>query len=93
VKTLKKIKEKKMKVKTVLTPDFSEEWGGDKRISVTLTTDEVETHFSVGRGEPEDMTLDRDLEDAYAVPDMLRAAYEAGKRGEPFEEEETTEEE
>jgi hypothetical protein len=44
-----------------------------------------ETKFSIGRGEPEDMSLDRDLNDAYRVVDLMKLAYDAGKNGEEFE--------
>lgn len=42
--------------------------------------------FSMGTGEPEDMSLSRDLSDALDVPDLMRMAYEAGKNGEDFDE-------
>lgn len=41
--------------------------------------------FGMGAGEPEDMTLRRDLSDAWSVPRLMKAAYEAGKQGESFE--------
>lgn len=41
--------------------------------------------FSIGSGEPEDMSLDRDLNDAHKITSMMKEAYEAGKNGEPFE--------
>lgn len=44
--------------------------------------------FSVHDGEPEDANLSRDFNDAYQVPDLMRQAYEAGKKGEEFEVEE-----
>lgn len=40
--------------------------------------------ISFGNGEPEDMTLSRDLSDAYSIADLLENAYKAGKRGEEF---------
>ena len=42
-------------------------------------------NMSFGAGEPEDMILGRDLNDAYTIQTALIAAYEAGKRGEPLE--------
>jgi hypothetical protein len=72
------------------------------KITITTQLDEYGSpdHFcidmdgclvmSIGRGEPEDMTLNRDLSDVLVVPDMLRAAYEAGLRGERLEFEEIT---
>lgn len=53
----------------------------------------IEAGFVDG-GEPEDANLNRDFKDVYKIPEMLRAAYEAGKRGEGFileEKEETYE--
>ena len=43
-----------------------------------------ETEWRIGAGEPEDMNLARDLNCAYFVVDLMRLAYEAGKRGEEF---------
>jgi hypothetical protein len=40
--------------------------------------------FNLGEGEPEDMSFNRDLNDCFGIPSMLRAAYEAGKNGEEF---------
>lgn len=41
--------------------------------------------LGIGGGEPEDMSLGRDLSDVLDVPAMLTEAYLAGKRGEDFE--------
>jgi hypothetical protein len=38
---------------------------------------------------PEDANLGRDLKFVYKLPEVLRAAHEAGQRGEPFELEES----
>lgn len=38
--------------------------------------------FSVGDGEPEDSNLGRDFSDCWQIPDLLKMAYEAGKKGE-----------
>lgn len=40
---------------------------------------------------PEDANLGRDLRFVYGLPEVLRAAHEAGQRGEPFEMEEVEE--
>lgn len=42
------------------------------------------TEFRIGNGEPEDMTMNRDLSDSYNIVDMLSTAHEAGKNGEEF---------
>lgn len=74
------------------------------KIKVTYSRGEYETTerieiqvnekrcFSIGSGEPEDMTISRDLSDALNVVDMMQAAYNAGKSGEPFDLEEVIEE-
>lgn len=41
--------------------------------------------FNIGRGEPEDMYLFRDLADVLSVPDLMQMAYDAGKNGEKLE--------
>jgi len=41
--------------------------------------------FSFFDGEPEDANLLRDFSDCYNIVDALKAAYEAGKNGEPFD--------
>ena len=56
----------------------------DYRSWLEIVVDD-EQLFSIGSGEPEDMTLGRDLGDAYAVIPMMKLAYEAGQRGEAFE--------
>jgi hypothetical protein len=76
-----------MKVKTTYEKDAYED--EVTHLSIKINN---KRHFSIGRGEPEDMTLYRNLSDAYNVVDMMRLAYEAGKAGETFETEEETEE-
>ncbi len=41
-------------------------------------------------GEPEDNTLGRNFNGVYSIVELMRAAHEAGKRGEPFEIEKTS---
>ncbi|QIG62576.1 hypothetical protein [Sporosarcina phage Lietuvens] len=55
----------------------------DRRVEVSLIDDEGKTLSSVGfsEGEPEDMTLGRDLNDAYSIADLVEAAYELGRKG------------
>lgn len=71
-----------MKIKTVFNRGTEYDDDADYSVSVELTTDTATTSVSFGEGEPEDMSLARDLNDVYSIPGMLRAAYEAGKRGE-----------
>lgn len=40
--------------------------------------------FSVSDGEPEDSNLNRDFNDCYKIPELMKMAYEAGKAGEEF---------
>jgi hypothetical protein len=39
----------------------------------------------VSGGEPEDNILSRDLNFVYDIPNLMKTAWEAGKRGEEFE--------
>ena len=41
--------------------------------------------FSVGDGEPEDNNLSRNFSDCYNIDNLMKRAYEAGKKGEKFE--------
>ena len=60
----------------------------DYKNILTILIDGVE-RFSVMDGEPEDSNLNRDFNDCWNVPDLMRSAYEAGKNGETFEISET----
>jgi len=42
------------------------------------------TAFSISEGDPEDMTLNRDLHSCYGIISLMKEAYEAGKNGEEF---------
>jgi len=61
--------------------EFDEE---DRRIRIKIETETSKQSVSFGRGEPEDMSLSRDLSDAYSISDLIKEAYEAGKRGEDW---------
>ncbi len=50
-------------------------------LEISIDGEEI---FSIGSGEPEDMSLGRDLKSAWNVLPMMRLAYQAGKNGEPF---------
>lgn len=43
------------------------------------------SRISVGRPEPEDCSIDRDLSFVFKISRLMQEAYEAGKRGESFE--------
>lgn len=75
-------------VNTVSENDYGEEFG---EYGARIKTETYNGGASFGSGEPEDMTLGRDLSDAYSIPEMVREAYLAGKRGEALLEEEYTE--
>lgn len=40
--------------------------------------------FSVSEGSPEDNSLGRNFSDCFNIPDLMRMAYDAGRRGEEF---------
>jgi len=81
-----------MKIITITSPDYDcpEE---DGHLTTTIETNDGSKSASFGHGEPEDMYLFRDLNDAYDIAPMLKMAYEAGKRGEELIEESIKEEE
>ena len=56
----------------------------DYRNAVEIYIDD-KIAFSVGDGEPEDSNLSRDFSDVFSIPNLMRRAWEAGKRGEKFE--------
>jgi hypothetical protein len=74
---------------------MSNEYGYEMESCLTtlIETQKGKLSASFGNGEPEDMTLGRDLSDAYSIEDMLVMAYEAGKSGEELEIDSITENE
>lgn len=60
------------------------EYDEDYSIDIKVVTEKGEKSVSFGSGEPEDMTLGRDLSGAYSISDLIEMAYEAGKNGEDF---------
>jgi hypothetical protein len=79
----------KITVKTTI----GDNWGfkQEENLLTLLETQEGRIEASFGHGEPEDMFLYRDLNDAYSIRKMLEMAYNAGKAGEILEIEEITE--
>lgn len=59
-----------------------DEYGSPDRLKILVDGTEK---FSIGSGEPEDMSLSRDLNDCLRIPNLMQLAYEAGKNGESFE--------
>ena len=78
-----------MKVVETITEN---EYGSDGFLELQLETEDFSGSVSFGDGEPEDMSLDRDLSGAYDISDMLKAAYDAGVRGEEYSFEQIREE-
>lgn len=66
--------------------DYDEYYG---KGSLSITLEDAEGKRLAGAticaGEPEDAVFYRDLDGAYSIADLVKAAYEAGKRGEPYE--------
>jgi len=71
-----------MRITTITIPDYDTDEDGT--LETVLETDKETYSMSFGHGEPEDNYLFRDLSDAYTIKDALKAAYMAGKRGEPL---------
>lgn len=68
-----------------------DEYGSTSRYSIKVTSDsgsERELEFTHCEDCPEDATLDRDYKDIKNIKTLLNIAYEAGKQGESFIEEE-----
>lgn len=73
-------------MRVIETTERYGEDGTDSRITIIIECDNGEKEsVSFGHGEPEDMYLFRDLSDAYNLVNLVRMAFEAGKRGEKFE--------
>lgn len=53
----------------------------DYRSAVVVQVDGKQA-MSFKDGEPEDNTIDRNFNDIFNLPELLRQAHEAGKRGE-----------
>ena len=80
-----------MKV-TEICSQRKSDWSDDlEDVEVSIEIDGKQL-FSIGEGEPEDMSLVRDLSDAYNVIELMRQMYEAGKNGVEVTFETTTEE-
>ena len=69
-----------MKITIEITGDLYE-----GSCTTTVETEKGTKSVSFGSGEPEDMCLARDLNDAMFLDELLVLAYEAGKNGESIE--------
>jgi len=65
-----------------LSPKGQERWYGRNGLDIYI---DGKCWFSIWEGEPEDMTLWRDLRDCYKIPELMRRAYDAGKMDDDFE--------
>jgi hypothetical protein len=62
---------------------YNSDHGDATNVTVVVETDNGEENsVSIGEGEKEDMYLFRDSSDAYSIVELIRMAYNAGKRGE-----------
>lgn len=52
---------------------------------LTVNTEDGKESFSISEGPPEDMTFGRYLSSVFVLPNLIKEAYRAGKRGEDFE--------
>lgn len=63
-----------------------DEYNGKGSLEVTVeTADGKRKSACICAGEPEDAVFFRDLDGAYSIADLVKMAYEAGKRGEELE--------
>jgi len=73
-------------MKVTETHEFNNSDHGEvSQVTVEVITNDGKDSVSIGEGEPEDMTLFRDLSDAYFISNLIQLAYQAGKNGEEFE--------
>ena len=69
----------------IIEKHYLGEYDEIKRLEISFVSAEWVTKISFGEGEPEDMTLNRDLRDAFDISNLLKAAYKAGENQEGFE--------
>ncbi len=81
-----------MKITVIHNPD-KENWGQYAGVETILITNEGTKSVNFAGGEPEDMSIARDLSDAWSIKELLVMAYNAGKNGETLEIEKLTKEE
>lgn len=62
---------------------FGDLYEGSVEIEINALSESKSVSF--GNGEPEDMCLARDLNDALRITSLLKLAYEAGKANEDIE--------
>lgn len=73
-------------MKIIITHNADEKnYGQYEKVSTEIITSEGSATVSFAGGEPEDMTISRDLCDAWDISDLLVMAYNAGKNNEELE--------
>jgi hypothetical protein len=73
-----------MIINVIHKPDI-DNYGQYEGVTTVLVTEEGSKSVSFSGGEPEDMTISRDLNDAWFIKDLLVMAYNAGKNSETLE--------
>ena len=74
-----------MKIIVSYTKASKPYYDDDSPCKTEVITNTGSESVQFGSGEPEDMSLTRDLSDAFNIVDLCKLAYEAGKRGEDIE--------
>ena len=72
---------------------YGADWNGNGTMKLRIINTELGFNIGCLSECPEDAYLERDLSFVYDIPDMIKAAYEAGKKGEPLDFEVTDESE
>lgn len=68
----------------VVTTERIGEYGLDG-FTLSAESQDQQRSFKLHQGEPEDMIFGRNLEGPKSLQDMIKLAYDAGKRGERLE--------
>jgi len=71
-----------MKITVIASSEKYEEEHDYKGFFVVKIDGETKARFY--DGEPEDANMGRDFSDVFTIPDLMRLAYDAGKRGDNF---------
>ena len=72
-----------MKVTVISPTDKAKEKRDDRDYIEIYINGEIV--FSAYDGEKEDATLSRDFNDCWSIPNLMKRAYEAGKKGDSLE--------
>ena len=69
-----------MKVTILKTEEFD-----NNALSIVALSETAEAHLRFEDGEPEDNNMSRNFSDIFAIKDLIKIAYNAGKNGEELE--------